>query len=159
MTAPEATPLGGPAGGAPGTPLRAPGEAPPEAPARVEPARPILVYDGDCGFCTATAAWIGRRLRVPVRVAPWQSLDLAHHGLAEADVTTAAYWIDEGGRRHRGAAGVAEALVACGGGWALAGRVLRLPPVSWLAAGAYQLVARNRHRLPGATDACRLPRP
>jgi hypothetical protein len=29
-----------------------------------------------------------------------------------------------------------------------------LPPVSWLAAGVYSLVAANRMRLPGGTPAC-----
>src|SRR5215218_7513306 len=96
-------PQGGPAGEAP--PVATAGET-----AGREPALPLFVYDGDCGFCTASASWIGRRLRVPVRVAPWQSLDLAALGLVEADVTSAAYWIDEAGSRHRGAAGVARAL-------------------------------------------------
>ena len=124
-----------------------------------ERAAPILVYDGDCGFCTASASWIGRRLPNDVAVTPWQALDLAAHGLTEADVTTAAYWIDDAGRRHRGAAGVAAALRSAGGGWALVGRALQLPLLSGLAAAVYRVIARYRHRLPGGTAACRIPRP
>jgi predicted DCC family thiol-disulfide oxidoreductase YuxK len=119
--------------------------------------RPILVFDGDCGFCTWSADWIHRRLPAGVVVAPWQRLDLAAHGLTEADVATAAYWIDVDGGLHRGAAGVAGALGAVPGAWGRVGRLLARPPLSWLATGVYVLVARYRHRLPGATPACKLP--
>ncbi len=46
--------------------------------------------------------------------------------------------------------------MAAGGVWGLIGRLMLVPPVSWLAAAVYAVVARNRHRLPGATDACRV---
>jgi predicted DCC family thiol-disulfide oxidoreductase YuxK len=35
--------------------------------------------------------------------------------------------------------------------------VLRTPPVRWLAAGVYRLIANNRQRMPGGTAACALP--
>jgi predicted DCC family thiol-disulfide oxidoreductase YuxK len=41
--------------------------------------------------------------------------------------------------------------------WRLVGRLIITPPVSWLAGPVYALIARNRHRLPGASDSCRLP--
>jgi predicted DCC family thiol-disulfide oxidoreductase YuxK len=120
----------------------------------------LLVYDGDCGFCTRSASWIARRLPPGCRAQPWQALDLGALGLTEAEVTTAAYWVEAEGRLRRGSDAVAAALVAAGGGWRLVGLVLRVPPVSWLARGVYRVVAGNRHRLPGATEACRvLPRP
>jgi predicted DCC family thiol-disulfide oxidoreductase YuxK len=34
------------------------------------------------------------------------------------------------------------------------GQALRTPPLSFLAAGIYAVVAKNRHRLPGGTQAC-----
>jgi len=117
----------------------------------------LLVFDGDCGFCTRSARWIEARVpdgRVVVR--PGQALDLAEVGLTADDVERAAWLIDDDGRRHRGHAAVARSLQAIGGFWRLAGSVMRVPPVSWLARAVYALVAQNRHRLPGATDACRL---
>lgn len=116
----------------------------------------ILIFDGDCGFCTTTAGWIERRLPEPVRVSPWQILDLEELGLTENDVTTAAYWIDGEGRAHRGHLAIGRSLVAAGGFWRLVGHLLLRPPVSWLARPVYSWVAANRHRLPGATDACRV---
>ena len=57
----------------------------------------LLIFDGDCGFCTTSAGWIERRLPDDVRVAPWQILDLEQYGLTESDVTSAAYWVDAEG--------------------------------------------------------------
>ncbi|MEQ8840875.1 MAG: DUF393 domain-containing protein [Acidimicrobiales bacterium] len=117
----------------------------------------MLVFDGDCGFCTSSARWIETRLPDQIAVVPWQSCDLVELGLTESDVTTAAYWIDESGTAHRGHRAVGLSLTTAGGVWAVVGRAIITPPISWLAAPVYALVARNRHRLPGATDACRLP--
>ncbi|HSL57277.1 MAG TPA: DUF393 domain-containing protein [Acidimicrobiales bacterium] len=121
---------------------------------------PTLVYDGDCGFCTASARWIGRRLRAGVRVTPWQDLpDLAAVGLTVDDVTRAAWWLDEQGHRHEGHLAVGRSLMAARGLWPVVGRLLVTAPVRWLAAPAYRLVARYRYRLPGATAACRVDAP
>ena len=57
----------------------------------------LLIFDGDCSFCTNSAGWIERRLPDGVRVAPWQILNLEQYGLTENDVTTAAYWVDAEG--------------------------------------------------------------
>jgi predicted DCC family thiol-disulfide oxidoreductase YuxK len=38
--------------------------------------------------------------------------------------------------------------------WRIAGRILLLPGISWMAAHTYRLIATNRHRLPGGTPAC-----
>ena len=113
-----------------------------------------LVYDGDCGFCTATADWVQQRS--DVTVVPWQSLDLAAEGLTVDEVTTAAYWL-EGGTRARGARAAAAALKTCGPAYAVLGWLIDLPPVRPLARVGYFLVAKYRYKLPGSTDACRLP--
>lgn len=117
----------------------------------------MLVFDGDCGFCTSSARWIEARLPAGTPVEPWQSLDLDELGLTEADVTTAAYWIDDAGVAHRGHLGIGRALVAAGGFWKIIGALVVRPPISWLAKPVYALVAKYRYKLPGSTDACRLP--
>ncbi|HEV3225718.1 MAG TPA: DUF393 domain-containing protein [Acidimicrobiales bacterium] len=123
----------------------------------IDPNAPILVFDGDCSFCTSSARWIERRLPSSVRVEPWQRLDLDALGLTEHDVTTAAYWVDEHQQTHRGSRSTAKALVAAGGGWRAVGVALQVPPISWLAALGYVVIAKNRHRLPGGTPACKVP--
>ncbi|MDE0161004.1 MAG: DUF393 domain-containing protein [Acidimicrobiaceae bacterium] len=112
----------------------------------------LLVYDGVCGFCVRSARWIAARLPAEARVAPWQSLDLDEYGLTQPDVEAAVWWVDDRGslpRRSRGAEAVGWSLIAAGGAWSIAGRLIIHPPLRWLARPAYALVAANRHRLPG----------
>ena len=116
----------------------------------------LLIFDGDCGFCTTSAGWIERRLPDDVRVAPWQILDLEQYGLTESDVTTAAYWVDAEGTAWRGHLGIGKSLIAAGGIWTLPGHLIVRPPVTWLASPIYGWIARNRHRMPGASEACRV---
>ena len=67
---------------------------------------------------------------------------------------------DSGTPRHTtvsyGAEAVAWALLTGGPGWRLVGRLLLHPPLSWPARAVYVLVAANRHRLPGASESCRI---
>jgi predicted DCC family thiol-disulfide oxidoreductase YuxK len=120
----------------------------------------VLVFDGDCAFCTGVARWFARRLPQGAGTVPWQRLpDPAAYGLTTPEVAAAAYWIDGRGRPYRGHRAVARALQRMGGGWRLLGDLIEVPPVSWLAWVAYEGIARNRHRLPGPIPACRMDRP
>ena len=115
-----------------------------------------MVFDGDCGFCTTTAQWLERHTVADgVDVVPWQRMDLAAAGLTEPEVTTAAYWL-KGSEKRRGARAIAQALESCGQPWRTAGKLIDVKPVRPLAALGYEIVARNRHRLPGGTPACSL---
>jgi predicted DCC family thiol-disulfide oxidoreductase YuxK len=104
----------------------------------------VLIYDGDCGFCTGAAAWCRKRFRRGVELEARPGID-------------AAYWSDDAGRTHRGHEAIGRALLAMGGGWPAVGRLMLTPPISLLARGVYAVVSRYRYRLPGSTDACRLP--
>ena len=120
----------------------------------------MLVYDGDCGFCTRSARWIERRLPADVPVVAWQSLpDLSAHGLTPEGVASAAWWIEPDGSPLAGHLAVGASLRAAGGAWGLVGRAILRPPLRWLARPAYRIIASNRYRLPGATDACRIDEP
>lgn len=116
---------------------------------------PTLLYDGDCGFCTAAARRMRRLGRGRYAVVAWQEADLAALGVTPEQAATAVQWAG-GGRVLSGAEAFAAALVTAGGVWAPAGRTLSLPGVRAIARRMYELVARNRHRLPGSTDACRM---
>lgn len=118
----------------------------------------MLVYDGECGFCTSTALWLQRRLPEGYPVIPWQHLpDLEVFDLTEDEVRRASYWIDIDGVAHAGARGVARLLIACGKLWSALGWLLLVPPISWMADVVYRIIARYRHRLPGGTPACQRP--
>jgi predicted DCC family thiol-disulfide oxidoreductase YuxK len=111
----------------------------------------VLVFDGDCGFCSSCARLLERR---GVAIVPWQRADLEALGISAEEAAAAVRWVAPGGEVAGGAAAVAAALESVGPPWRLAGRFLSLPVVRSLAAIGYELVARNRHRLPGGTPAC-----
>ena len=85
---------------------------------------------------------------------PYQALDLPGHGLTVDQVRKAAWYLDERGRRYRGAAAIAKGLRAGGWPWSWVGLFLLLPPIRWLAALGYFFVARYRRKLPGTRPAC-----
>ena len=116
-----------------------------------------LVYDGDCAFCTRCATAARRLLPAGVLVVPWQGYDLAGAGVTVERARHEVLWVGPDGTLAGGAPAVAGALRAAGGPWALAGGLLSVPPISWLARGVYRVVAANRYRLPGGTAACRVP--
>ena len=122
-------------------------------------ARPLLVFDGDCRVCTSWARWAARPWEGSAQAVPWQFLGqsgLRALGLSLPEAQAAAWWVDGSNRRFRGHRAVGRALLAGGGGRRVAGALVLTPPLSWAAAVLYRLVARYRHRLPGATPACRV---
>ena len=79
------------------------------APSPLTPALPVLIFDGDCAFCTT---WVNRLRdwlpRFPDAV-PWQWADLDALGLTRQDVTDFAWYLT---KRHSyaGAMAFAELL-------------------------------------------------
>ena len=125
-------------------------------PGRSEPGRPVLVFDGDCGFCTTSARFGQRRLHLD-HVEPWQFLDLDALGVTAEQCGQAVQWIAVDGSVVSAEHAVIAALRHAGGVWRVLGEVMNLPGVRHVAGFVYRLVARYRHRLPGGTAACRLP--
>lgn len=117
------------------------------------PTPPVLLYDGDCAFCTRVVTLVRRWVHPPVRFLPWQLVNLDEYGASEADVRDAVLWLGPDGRRC-GAQAFGAVLRAAGGWWWLVGAAVLLPGVRQLAALAYRLIAANRHRLPGGSAAC-----
>lgn len=121
------------------------------------PSPPVLVYDGDCGFCTRSVRLV-ERLPVQVVLVPWQSTDLAALGTGEERARREVLFIDEEDLVHGGADAVSALLRRCKGGWRVPGYALAVPGLRAMASLTYRGVAANRHRLPGTTPACELRR-
>ncbi len=121
----------------------------------------MLIFDGDCGFCSTGARLAERLLPGDVRTVPWQRVpDLAAYGLTAEEAAASLQWVGSSGSLAGGHEAVAQLLIDAGGGlWGLLGRALLLPLVRDLAKAVYEVVARNRNRLPGGTPACRVPLP
>lgn len=110
----------------------------------------VVVYDGDCGICEASAQWI--RKHVPVlRVSSHYEYGLEH---------IYAVWLVTNSGRREGAAAVAEILrLSDVPLMRTLGRVISFPVVRTLAAGVYWVIARNRRHLSRmfGLKACGLP--
>ncbi|SFQ42994.1 Predicted thiol-disulfide oxidoreductase YuxK, DCC family [Amycolatopsis arida] len=119
----------------------------------------VLLYDGDCGFCTKSVAWLDQRNLLGFPARPWQSVP-DHELPASPEALMTEVVLTRPGRRPLGGA---DAIAACvresPSRLRFAGRLLALPGLRGLARAVYRLVARNRYRLPGSTAACRIERP
>ena len=119
--------------------------------------RPVLVFDGDCAFCTRCVdlarRWFGRQ----PHIVPWQRADLDELGLTRDACESAVQFVDADGRISSGEVAVARLLIFAGRGWRLLGLVILAPGVRQSSGFVYRWIARNRHRLPGGTAECRLP--
>jgi predicted DCC family thiol-disulfide oxidoreductase YuxK len=115
--------------------------------------RPVLLYDGDCAFCT-TCARVLERIGPDAEIVAWQLTDLAELGMTEERAAEAVQWVQVDGTVRSGHAAIAAVLQTAGRIWRIVGRVVLLPGISWMAARVYRLVADNRQRLPGGTPAC-----
>ena len=114
---------------------------------------PVLVFDGDCAFCTSCARAL-ERIGPAAEIVAWQLTDLAGLGITEQQAIEAVQWVATDGAVRSGHEAIAAALSSAGLIWRLMGRAMMLPGISWIAAKAYRLVADNRYRLPGGTPAC-----
>lgn len=116
----------------------------------------LLVYDGDCGFCTTSVNIARRRIKSRADMQPWQQLDLEALGLTEAACQESVQFRDRSGRWTSAGRAVATMLRESPRPWSWLGAFLSLPGIAWLTEQIYRAVAANRHRLPGGTPACQL---
>ena len=118
--------------------------------------RGVLVFDGDCGFCTTSARfakrWVDRRGRYDLR--PWQELDLAALGLTQAQCIEAAQYVRPDGTVASAHLAIAEGLHHGAPLWRPLGWLVAAPGVRAVAARVYTWVADHRYQLPGGTPAC-----
>ncbi|MQY09757.1 thiol-disulfide oxidoreductase DCC family protein [Actinomadura macrotermitis] len=119
--------------------------------------RPVLVYDGDCGFCTTSVRFLERRVPTSAEVVAYQFADLDALGVTAERAGYEVLWVARDGRVSGGAEAIGRLLTDAGGLWRVPGVLMRVAPVSWVAHAVYRLVANNRQRMPGGTAACALP--
>ncbi len=114
----------------------------------------VLIFDGDCGFCTSAANFVVARSAVPIEAVAWQLTEVTKFGLTETQTAARVYFVT-GREAFGGHLALAQVLwLQRGIGWKALGWLMTVPPTCWLASVGYALVARFRHRLPGGTPAC-----
>lgn len=118
----------------------------------------VLIFDGDCGFCTTTANYIKAHSSVEIEIQPWQWVELADFGLTKEQASAKVQMVVDG-QVYSGHKAFAIILRIQKQWWfKLLGAILVIPPFSWGARIGYYFVAKYRHKLPGGTPACALPK-
>lgn len=116
----------------------------------------VLIFDGDCGFCTTTANYIKANSSVAIEIHPWQWIELAAYGLTKAQASLKVQMFANG-KTFGGHKAFAKLLRIQKQWWfKLLGGILVIPPFSWGARVGYYFIAKYRHKLPGGTPACAL---
>lgn len=110
----------------------------------IDPPLPVLIYDGDCGFCAASAArlrrWAGDRLSlVPLQ----RTGILERFGIPRGEALRAVQLIDRRGRRFAGAEAMLRALAVRAAARPLLWICL-LPGIRALSDRAYRAFASRR---------------
>jgi predicted DCC family thiol-disulfide oxidoreductase YuxK len=125
------------------------------------PAQPlVLIFDGDCGICTAFANWATRAGEGRIRsVSSLDDAALPAYGVSAAAARQSAWAVDAHGRRFDGAAAINRTLLECAGAWPTIAALYRRPVVRFAQDRGYRWVARHRARLSAllGRPACRLP--
>ena len=115
-----------------------------------------FLFDGDCGFCSACARFIQRRIPTSATVVAWQFAELDALGLSPAECDEAVRWVAPG-ERAAGPSAIARLLRSSTRPWRVLGRLLDNRVALWVAWPVYRWVSRHRDRMPGGTAVCALP--
>jgi predicted DCC family thiol-disulfide oxidoreductase YuxK len=108
---------------------------------------PILIYDGDCGFCRAAVRFARMRIKADLWSTAFQVADLESLGVTRQRAAGEVLWVAPDGQVSGGAQAVAKLLVAAGRPWAGIGIAIQVPVLRWAAHVSYRFVARNRRYL------------
>ena len=117
----------------------------PATQAATPPAAHLIVYDGDCPFCVAGAAFIRKHSRTGLTLVPFSELpqyDLLG-SLDQQQILASAHYITPEGIEYHGGESITRALRLLPGGWTFG--LFDLWGVTLVRELTYSLVASNRH--------------
>ena len=110
--------------------------------------RPVVLFDGRCGFCTWSVQFAERTVRADADFIPYQSVDVSNYDLTVEQCADAVQFVDNTGSVS-GARAVAAILRTGRGVWGPLGSFVGSPPIRPLAEASYRFIARHRGKLWG----------
>ena len=124
------------------------------------PAHPLVLYDGDCGFCHHSVRFVlrrerGDRLRFAALASATGRATLVRHGLP-ADYAGSTVLVEDG-RAYTSSTATLRLAKYLRWPWRAGAAFLAVPQP--IRDAAYRFVARHRAKLAGPADACALPVP
>lgn len=118
--------------------------------------RPIFLFDGDCGVCQNGTDAIRSKVKPPVDIMAYQNVELADYGVSEADVLEGPVFVRTDGSHVIGPLGMAEMLRSARAPYKYMGNVMLIPGLRNALHALGPVMYKNRSRLPGSNDACRI---
>lgn len=119
----------------------------------------LVIYDGDCGFCTKTVIRLTKCLgKKAPNFSTFQSIDLSEFNLTLDQVQMEMKYVDRNGRIWGGAHAFRNVFKDANGVWLLVAGLMSMPLIKQAASLLYRKIAVNRQKMPGASEACVLPK-
>jgi predicted DCC family thiol-disulfide oxidoreductase YuxK len=116
--------------------------------------RALMIFDGDCGFCTASVNVIRRWIHPDCDIEPWQFTAIEEFDLTPEECTTAVQFVTGDRNVYSGSRAVMQMLRTAPLPWPVLGAIGDAPGVAFIADRVYRWIATNREKLPGSTPAC-----
>jgi lipase maturation factor 1 len=113
---------------------------------RPDPDRPLVVFDGECGLCRASARLLARRTGERIAYESYQTAAERYAAIPPERCRESVQLLEPGGRVTQGAQAIARALWLAGRWTWLLAVYRRVPGAAPLAEWGYRLVARHRRR-------------
>lgn len=108
------------------------------------PPKPLLIWDGDCGFCKYWMLWYKNKTKGSVDYEPYQNMVDHIPGIPEEAYMEAIRLIETDGTVYDGPHAAYQALYYTNSKRALSKKYARNPLFRWLSDFGYELVAKNR---------------
>lgn len=118
--------------------------------------RPLFLFDGDCGVCQNGTDAIREKVKPPVDITAYQSVEIDDYGVSESDVLEGPVLVRTDGTHVVGPLAMAEMLASARAPYKFMGNVMLAPGVRNILRAVGPTMYRNRSYLPGANDSCRI---
>lgn len=115
-----------------------------------------FLFDADCGVCQDGTDRMRSRIRPPVSFQPYQSSDLRALGVTEQECFEGPVLVRPDGSHAVGPGAIAGLLLSARRPYRFVGLAMNAPGIRQALDRIGPSLYRQRHRLPGATAACRV---